>query len=896
MPPIPSPQPSATGAINPAAYSQDWTIAQYFEQQVVQTPQALALIAGDQRLTYSELNARANQLAHYLHNLGVQPQDLVAVSIDRSIELIVAFLGILKAGAAYVPLDPTYPHDRRAYKLRDAQVSLILTNNALVTALPQHEARVVRVDGDWATIARESTANRPNCTSPTGLAYVLYTSGSTGNPKGVMIQHRGLVNHAAAIAHEFGLKPGDRMLQFSNIGFDIFVEEMYPTLVSGAALVLRPEAIAASTQAFWQFVTDQEITILELPTAFWHELVHSLARLDRTVPAAVRLVCVGGEKASLSAYQQWQARAPHTRWINTYGPTEITVSATWFDPIKEGFDPATGEIPIGKPLPNVEVYVLDHQQQSLPIGQVGELCIGGPGLARGYLNMPDRTAAKFIPHPFRPGDRLYRTGDQVRCRPDGHLEFVGRIDFQVKIRGFRIELGEVEVQLAKHPEIRQVVVLAQERAGSNYLVAYVVPYVGSTLTPKRLTHWAPDILPNYMIPSQWVILTRLPLTPNGKVDRQALPAPTFSRHEAAIAPPQDDLERSLLQLWEEVLGQPIGVHDNFFDLGGHSLLVARLCDRVEQQLQRTLSPMVLFQAPTVRQLSQYLRQEKPLDLGASSAVVIQPGSATRPPLFAIHVLGEGGRFFRPLAQHLGLDQPVYGLAVQMLDQDNSPPNQVEAIAAYYISEIQTIQPAGPYYLVGMSYGGAIAYEMARQMHQLGLPVGMVALLDTYGPEDTGFPSHDRLNAHWQALQQQGIQYLQGKLSRWWQERLELAQVRYARLAQTLGWHVSYELRYKMILADNTIASDAYVPEFYPGRLALFRATEAVFYSQDYLAAGLGWRDRVRDLAIYDVPGCHMTMVEEPHAAVLAAKMQQAMQPAATFVSSPLRCILPLEGR
>jgi amino acid adenylation domain-containing protein len=863
-------------------YPADWTIVQCFEQQVQQTPQAIALIGGNEQLTYTELNARANQVAHYLQNMGVQPEELVAVAMDRRIELIVALLGILKAGAAYVPLDPTYPHERRAYKLRDAQVGIILTQTDLVASLPEHQARVIRLDGDWATIARAARSNPLHCARSAGLAYVLYTSGSTGNPKGVMIQHRGIVNHAQAIAAEFALTPGDRMLQFSNIGFDIFVEEMYPTLLHGGTLVLRPEAIASSTQAFWQFVTDQEITILDLPTAFWHELVDSLERLDRTVPASVRLVCVGGEKASLQAYQQWQARAPHTRWINTYGPTEITVSATWFDPIKEGFDPTIGEIPIGKPLPNVEIYVLDAAQQPVAIGAPGELCIGGPGLARGYLNMPERTAAKFIPHPFAadPGAKLYRTGDQVRYRADGHLEFIGREDFQVKIRGFRIELGEVEAQLAKHPEIRQVVVLVHERAGSKYLIAYVVPCVGSTLHPKGLTDWAPDVLPNYMIPSQWVILASLPLTPNGKVDRQALPATTLSRRSraaAAVEPPQDDLERGLLQLWEEVLGQTIiGVHDNFFALGGHSLLVARLCDRVEQQLQRTLSPLVLFQAPTVRQLSQYLRQENPLDLGASSAVMIQPGAERQPPLFAIHVLGEGGRFFRPLAKYLGLDQPVYGLAVQMLDQENTPQNRVEDLAAYYIREIQTVQPAGPYYLVGMSYGGEIAYEMARQMQQLGLPVGMVALLDTYGPENAEFPSNDRLNAHWRAFQQQGIKYLQTRLIRWWQARFEQTQVRYGRFAQALGWQVSYELRYKMILADNTIASNAYVPEFYPGRLSLFRATEAVFYSQDYLTAGLGWRDRVSDLAIYDVPGSHMTMVEERHALRLAAQMHRAM--------------------
>jgi amino acid adenylation domain-containing protein len=870
-------------AVKPAIYPAHLTLVQCWEQQVERTPSAIALRAICQsspiQLTYAELNARANQLAHYLDTLGVQPEELVAVSMERSIEMIVAFLGILKVGAAYVPLDPTYPHERRAYKLQDAQVKIILTQNALVESLPPHQARVIRLDEDWATIASESESNLANRTGPDGLAYVLYTSGSTGNPKGVMIQHRGLVNHAMAIAQEFEIKPGDRMLQFSNMGFDIIVEELYPTLLSGATLVLRPEAIASSMQAFGDFVAEQEITLLELPTAFWHEWVNSLDYLDRLVPETVRLVCVGGEKASLTAYQQWRSRvSPQVRWINTYGPTETTVSATWFDPLKASFDPAQGEIPIGTPLPNVEVYVLDDRQHLVPIGMAGELCIGGPGLARGYLNQPEKTKERFIAHPFRPGARLYRTGDQVRFRSDGNLEFVGRMDFQVKIRGFRIELAEIETQLEKHPDIRQAVVLAKEQAGTKYLIAYVVPIQGTTLTTQEMGHWLQVYLPAYMIPSQLVLLESLPLTPNGKVNRQALPEPTISSRDGIeFAPPQDLLEQNLIKLWTEILGQPVGIYDNFFDLGGHSLLVARLCDRIEQQLHQRLSPMVLFQAPTVHQLSQYMRQESTLDMDVSSAVVIQAGSETRLPLFAIHVLGEGGRFFRPLAQYLGIEQPVYGLAAQMLDVENAPRNRVEDLATYYIQEMRLVQPEGPYYLVGMSYGGAIVYEMARQLEQLGLPLGLVALLDTYGPntEET-LPSRDRLLAHWLSWQQQGLDYVGQKVQNIWQSRWEQAQISYGRVAQRWGMRIPYELRYKMILADNSIASDAYVPKSFGGRLALFRATEAVFYSQRYLDDGLGWRDLVGALDIYDVPGTHMSMVEEPQVQSLAKQMQQAL--------------------
>jgi thioesterase domain-containing protein/acyl carrier protein len=425
--------------------------------------------------------------------------------------------------------------------------------------------------------------------------------------------------------------------------------------------------------------------------------------------------------------------------------------------------------------------------------------------------------------------------------------------------------------------------VAKERAGSKYLVAYVVPRLaplqGEVLSHRELGQWLQTYLPAYMIPNQFVTLESLPLTPNGKVDRQALPDPAISSREAVnFEPPQDALEQNLIKLWTEILGQPVGVHDNFFELGGHSLLVARLCDRIEQQLNQQLSPVLLFQAPTVRQLSQYLRHEHASDVHSSSAVVIQAGAETQLPLFAIHVLGEGGRFFRPLAKYLGLEQPVYGLAAQMLDMDNSPKNRVEDLATYYIQEMRSVQPEGPYYLIGMSYGGAIVYEMARQMEQMGLSLGLVALLDTYGPnlEET-LPSRDRLLAHWRSLKQQGLNYLSQKVQDMRQARWEQAQISYGRVLQHWGMRIPYELRYKMILADNSIASDAYIPKPFGGRLALFRATESVFYSQNYLDAGLGWRNLVGTLDIYDVPGTHMTMVEEPQVQNLAQQMQQALK-------------------
>lgn len=852
------------------------TPVQLFEQQVERTPQAIALVDGDRSFTYRQLNARANQLAHYLKGIGVQPEELVALSMDRSVHLIVAFWGVLKAGAAYVPLDPTYPHERRAYKLRDAAVQIILADTNLVNSIPECSAKIVCVDGDWDKISQQPTTNLNLPLKANNLAYVLYTSGSTGNPKGVMIEHGGIVNHALAVAQEFDITASDRMLQFSNIGFDIIVEELYSTLISGAALVLRPEAIASSTHAFWQFVRDQKITILDLPTAFWHELVNGLVTLNQTIPDSVKLVCVGGEKASQQAYQQWRSRVPEqVRWVNTYGPTEITVTATWFDPVRAGFDPLSGEIPIGKALPNVTTYILDPQQQAVASGQSGELCIGGPGLARGYLNMPERTADKFINHGTY--GRLYRTGDQVVERSDGYLEFVGRFDFQVKIRGFRIELCEIDARLEQLAEVQQGIVLAKENAGVKYLVAYVVPAPGQTPTSKALIEGLRRHLPNYMIPSRWVMLDRLPLTANGKVDRQALPEPTLAEPIADFEPPRDALEGELLKLWSELLGQRVAVTDNFFELGGHSLLVARLCDRIEQQLAVRIAPTVLFQYPTLRQLSQYLQKgdQDSSDLGC--AMVIQDGSSEQPPLFAIHVLGEGARFFRPLAHHLGREQTVYGLSAQMLNRETAPKNRVEDLAAYYIAEMRRIQPEGPYHLVGMSYGGTVIYEMARQLEQQGLPVGLVGLLDTYGPaESEVLPSKDRIAAHWQQFRQGGLSYLLQKAWGFATTKRDRLVINYGRMAQQLGVKVSYELQYKIILADNMAADDAYVPRSYGGPLTLFRATSEVFYSQQYLATGLGWGPLVQQLDMHDIPGNHMAIVEEPHVRILADRLGQAL--------------------
>jgi len=408
-------------------------IHHWFEVQVEQTPDAIALLFNGQQLTYRSLNQKANQLAHWLLQQGLQPQELVVVSVERSLEMVIGFLAVLKAGGAYVPVDPAYPAQRRAYQLEDVQPRFILTQQRLVDSLPAHRATVLCLDTDWPSVAAFSCTNPTHRTTSDQLAYVIYTSGSTGLPKGVMVPHRGVVNHSWAVTQAFELNPCDRVLQFSSMGFDVTVEQLYPALVSGATVVLRNEESISSTHHFLHFVEQHNITVLLLPVAFWHEWINGMALLQASVPANVRLVAVGGEKPSRSMYERWRKQVgDFPRWLNGYGPTETTVTALSYDPIAANYDPTQGEIPIGKPIANTEVYVLNSDLQPVSPGECGELYIGGLGLAHGYLNLPEQTAARFIANPFSPDPqaRLYRTGDRVRQLPDGNLEFMGRFDFQ----------------------------------------------------------------------------------------------------------------------------------------------------------------------------------------------------------------------------------------------------------------------------------------------------------------------------------------------------------------------------------------------------------------------------------------------------------------------------------
>jgi amino acid adenylation domain-containing protein len=591
-------------------------IHQLFEAQVEQTPDTVAVIFENQQLTYRELNNRANQLAHSLQQMGVKPDMLVGICVERSWEMVVGILAILKAGGAYVPLDPAYPKERLAFMLEDAQVQLLLTQQTHLQKLPECCVQIVCLDTDWELIARESQETGVNQTSPENLAYVIYTSGSTGKPKGVTIEHRSLVNFTKAAICEYELKASDRILQFASISFDAAAEEIFPCLVRGATLVLRTQEMLNSVPAFLQKCRELELTVLDLPTTFWHQISAALSTVN-LLPQSLRLVIIGGERALPERLATWKKYVePRIRLLNTYGPTETTIVATLCE--LSGFNAVetTGqELPIGRPINNVQTYILNDYLQPVPVGIPGELYIGGVGLARGYFNRKELTDEKFIPNPFsdEPRARLYKTGDLARYKLDGSIEFLGRIDNQVKLRGFRIELGEIEAVLVQHPMVREVIVLAREEGDAQkQLVGYVVSNSVGIPTTDELRSYLKERLPEYMVPSVFVMLEALPLLPNGKVNRHALPAPGGLRPilSAAYEAPRSEVERAIATVWQELLHlEKVGINDNFFDLGGHSLLIVQVNSKLREIFNRNLSIVELFQNPTISALAQYINQK-----------------------------------------------------------------------------------------------------------------------------------------------------------------------------------------------------------------------------------------------------------------------------------------------
>jgi amino acid adenylation domain-containing protein len=856
-------------------YPSESCVHELFRAQAVKTPDSIALRYEAEHLTYAELDARSNRLAHLLRSRGVGYESVVAVLMERSLELVVSLLAVLKAGAAYLPLDLSSPRERLAFMLEDAGAAVVLTQQSLQDILPEGVEHVIRLDADSGAIDASSADDLDACLAGGNLAYVNYTSGSTGRPKGVRIIHRGVVRlvKETNYADFSGV-----FLQLAPASFDAATFEVWGALLNGGELVVMP-AGTPSLAAIAEVIERYHVTTLWLTAALFQQMVDFHPDALR----GVRLLLAGGDVLPVEQVRKVISNLGDNKLINGYGPTENTTFTCCH--VMSSRTRVDWTVPIGRPITNTQVYVLDARMGPVPIGVSGELYIGGDGLARDYLRRPGLTAERFLPDPFSTegGARLYRTGDLARFCADGEIEFLGRSDHQVKVRGFRVELGEIEAALAKHPDVRQAVVVARDGAGSaTQLVAYVVCERG--VEASELQQYLREQVPEYMVPGWILMLDEMPLTPNTKIDRDALSKrdlPGLGLTDEFVAP-RDVLEFKVTEIWEKVLDvRPIGVRDNFFNLGGHSLAAVRLMAQLRDAFGRELPLSILFQNGTVEQLASMLR-EQPGSLPESPLVGIKTSGA-RPPFFCVHPIGGNVLCYSTLAQHLGADQPFYGLQSMNMSDDSAAPLSLEESAAHYIKAMREVQPRGPYFLGGWSLGGVLAFEIARQLHEQRRHTALLALMDSWAPLEENKPREvvtddAKLLAHLarsykMSLPDDDVSWLDSD------EQVESVLER-AKKAHLLPPEVGAAwLRRLLELHRNSLSAVLdYEPAIYPGRITLFRAERSA--ARDSAPDDWGWgRLSAEPVSVHAVPGDHHTMLSEPHvqtlAGLLAAQLEAA---------------------
>ncbi len=844
-----------------AEYPRNVCVHELMERQTERAPEATAIVMSHEAISYRELNERANQLAHYLMQHGAGPEVLIGIYLERSINMIVALLAVLKSGAAYVPLDPAYPAERIAFVVEDAGISLLLTQTELLHSLPASSAITIDMQTIAAELAREDRCVPQSPARPENLAYVLYTSGSTGKPKGVQITHANLVNFLISMQREPGLRASDSLLGVTTLSFDIAGLEIYLPLITGARLILASRSEASDGRALLDLMRRHHATVMQATPATWRMLLEAGWKGS----PELRILC-GGEALPGDLASQLLPRCAQL-W-NMYGPTETTIWSSVYR-----VQSAAATLPIGRPIANTTFYILDSRMRPLPMGVAGELFIGGEGVARGYLRRPELTAEKFLSDPFaeRPGARLYRTGDIARYLRDGNVQYLGRSDFQVKIRGFRIELGEIESALSKHPSVQECVAVTRENGpGDTRLVAYAVPRPGFRIAAAELRTWVKQTLPSYMVPSVIVELDALPLTPNGKVDRKALPKPGATVSTATdFVPARDEIELALTRIWQEVLNvSTVGIRDNFFDLGGHSLLAVRLMAEIKEKIGRDIPLTALFQGATVEYLAEVIRGKAPVP----TAVVhkIQP-LGDRPPFFAAVVAGVNALGYVPLAKHLGTERPLYAL------QRSGPgpralrrpltQQEYEEIATEYIQAMRTVQPQGPYHLGGFCEGAQIAFEMTRQLELQGEQVRLLAIFDTWVVENTQNRRLWRLYYYTQRMRQLrrlpfgGILAAIGKAARnriQWLLRMKSAPPK-------SEWRQIYW------------PAEDFVQKCVNTRITVFKVPQQPYYYRP--DPFLGWGSR--SLSGVDVQvvrdGRHRLLLREPHVRKLAEVLSQVLE-------------------
>ncbi len=864
-----SPEPAAGG------YPRT-TLPHLFEEQARKRPEAAALVMGPVRVSYAELNRRSNRLAHTLIALGAVPETCVGLMLPRSVEAIVAMLGILKSGAAYVPFDPAYPAGRLNLLASDCGMRRVVTLRRYAAQVPPAVMPV------WADDPGGADDSDPDvATTPDTLACVFYTSGSTGRPKGVEVLHRGMVRLLFGVDYA-RLGPAEVLLHAAALNFDAATFEIWGALLHGGCCAIYPEG-PFSARDLGAALREHGVTTLWLTAALFNLVIDDAPEALSTV----RQLLVGGETLSVAHVRRALERLPGTILVNGYGPTEGTTFTCCYV-IPRELPPGIASIPIGRPIANTEAYVLDQHGEPVPAGAPGELYIGGDGVARGYVNREDLTRERFLPNRFTGRGKLYRSGDRVRALPGGELEFIGRLDNQVKIRGYRIEPGEVESVLLAHPAVRAAAVIAAELGpGDRCLIAYVVAPANNAALIPELRKFLQARLPAYMVPARIVPVDRIPLNPNGKLDRSALPAFQPPASPPRASAPADDTERKLAAIWEGLLRRDCpDAEADFFETGGDSLTMLRVADRMEKAFGRKIPLAALFHTPTIRGMAALVRAASaPEPKGPLVPIQTQ---GWKLPLFGVHDVRGQVNLFASLSTHFGPDQPVWALEPRGLPPGRGLFLTIEELAERYVREVRAVQPSGPYRLAGACFGGVVAFEMARQLEAAGEQVGLLALIDAFAsaPLETlpglrgaraalpylgqRLALRARHLAHLgsadplAALIRHGHSLQRRVLMRCWLWRRRWQ--RFSAGADALPVDVSEHAGY--------CAIRSYRPKPYTGSAVLFRARERSPLNRDLKA---GWGQVISgEIEICEIPGDHLTMLSHPNRSVLAQELARRL--------------------